>query len=63
MHAKVIAADRATAFLGSVNLTDSAYTDNLEIGAVIYNPSAVANIVNPFETLMRSQDGPLIRMS
>lgn len=62
MHAKVIAADRGTALLGSANLTDRAYTDNLEIGAVIHNPTAVASLVDHFTTLMHSADGPLIRL-
>ncbi|GAA0393660.1 hypothetical protein Acor_74540 [Acrocarpospora corrugata] len=63
MHAKVIAADRAIAFLGSANLTDNAYTDNLEIGAIIHDLTAVANLVDHFTTLMRSEDGPLTRLS
>jgi phosphatidylserine/phosphatidylglycerophosphate/cardiolipin synthase-like enzyme len=62
MHAKVIAADRATAFLGSANLTDNAYTDNLEIGAVIHDSTSVGNLVDHFTTLMRSEHGPLIRL-
>ncbi|MBF8187832.1 hypothetical protein ITP53_19250 [Nonomuraea sp. K274] len=62
MHAKVIAADRVIAFLGSANLTDNAYTDNLEIGAVIHDPTSVANLVDHFTTLMRSEQGPLIRL-
>ncbi|WP_317619832.1 DISARM system phospholipase D-like protein DrmC [Nonomuraea phyllanthi] len=63
MHAKVIAADRVTVFLGSANLTDNAYTDNLEIGAVIHDPASVANLVDHFATLMGSEDGPLIRLT
>ena len=62
MHAKVIAADRVTALLGSANLTDNAYTDNLEIGAVIHDPTAVASLVDHFATLMQSADSPLIRL-
>ncbi|WP_405731180.1 DISARM system phospholipase D-like protein DrmC [Streptomyces sp. NBC_01537] len=60
MHAKVIAADRNTALLGSANLTDNAYSDNLEIGAVIRDPTAVASLVDHFINLMHSTDGPLI---
>lgn len=62
MHAKVIAADRNTALLGSANLTDNAYSDNLEIGAVIRDPSAVASLVDHFINLMYSADGPLVRL-
>ncbi|WP_405858793.1 DISARM system phospholipase D-like protein DrmC [Streptomyces sp. NBC_00090] len=62
MHAKVIAADRNTALLGSANLTDNAYSDNLEIGAVICDPSAVASLVDHFINLMHSADGPLVRL-
>ncbi|MFG2381151.1 MULTISPECIES: DISARM system phospholipase D-like protein DrmC [Streptomyces] len=62
MHAKVIAADRNTALLGSANLTDNAYSDNLEIGAVIRDPSAVASLVDHFINLMHSEDGPLVRL-
>ncbi|MEU5715776.1 phospholipase D-like domain-containing protein [Streptomyces sp. NPDC020403] len=38
MHAKLIGADRSIALLGSANLTDHAYVDNPEIGAVIHTP-------------------------
>ncbi|MCZ4100809.1 DISARM system phospholipase D-like protein DrmC [Streptomyces sp. H39-C1] len=62
MHAKIIAADRNTALLGSANLTDSAYSDNLEIGAVIRDPGAVASLVDHFSNLMHSADGPLVRL-
>ncbi|WP_169316729.1 DISARM system phospholipase D-like protein DrmC [Actinacidiphila oryziradicis] len=62
MHAKVIAADRGTVLLGSANLTDNAYNDNLEIGAVIRDPTAVANLVDHFKALMHSDDSPLVRL-
>ena len=62
MHAKVIAADRTVAFLGSANLTDSAYQDNLEIGAVIYDRVAVGKLVDHFERLRAEVDGPLVRL-
>ncbi|MYY08250.1 hypothetical protein GT204_04845 [Streptomyces sp. SID4919] len=62
MHAKVIAADRKTALLGSANLTNNAYSDNLEIGAVIRDPGAVAGLVGHFISLMHSVDGPLVRL-
>jgi phosphatidylserine/phosphatidylglycerophosphate/cardiolipin synthase-like enzyme len=62
MHAKVIAADRHTALLGSANLTDNAYSDNLEISAVIRDPSAVTSLVDHFVNLMHSADGPLVQL-
>ncbi|MQS37633.1 DISARM system phospholipase D-like protein DrmC [Streptomyces katsurahamanus] len=62
MHAKVIAADRKAALLGSANLTSNAYSDNLEIGAVIRDPGAVASLVDHFISLMRSAEGPLVRL-
>lgn len=62
MHAKLIAADRTTALLGSANLTDNAYTDNLEIGAVIHDPTAVGRIVDHFAALMRSSSDLLIQL-
>jgi phosphatidylserine/phosphatidylglycerophosphate/cardiolipin synthase-like enzyme len=62
MHAKVIAADRTTALLGSANLTDNAYSDNLEIGAVIRDAWAVAGLVDHFKALMHATDGPLERL-
>lgn len=62
MHAKVIAADRTMAFLGSANLTDNAYLDNLEIGAVIHDRAAVGKLVDHFETLRSKANGPLVRL-
>ncbi|MFF7216852.1 DISARM system phospholipase D-like protein DrmC [Streptomyces sp. NPDC008238] len=62
MHAKVIVADRDTALLGSANLTDRAYSDNLEVGAVIRDPIAIGNLVDHFTDLMHSEDSPLIRL-
>ncbi|MFE7756296.1 phospholipase D-like domain-containing protein [Streptomyces sp. NPDC057429] len=35
LHAKVIAADRRVALLGSANLTGRALTDNVEIGVIL----------------------------
>lgn len=63
MHAKVIAADRAVAFLGSANLTDSAYLDNLEIGAVIHDGAAVGKLVDHFVSLRADRHGPLVRLA
>lgn len=62
MHAKVIVADRCVAYLGSANLTDSAYQDNLEVGAVIHDRVAVARLVDHFERLRADAHGPLIRL-
>lgn len=62
MHAKVIAADRTTALLGSANLTDNAYVDNLEIGAVIRDRAAVGKLVDHFATLRSDTTGPLVRL-
>ena len=63
MHAKVIAADRRVAYLGSANLTDSAYQDNLEVGAVIHDRVAVGRLVDHFECLRTEAHGPLVRLS
>lgn len=62
MHAKVIAADRSTVLLGSANLTDNAYNDNLEVGAVIRDPIAVGKLVDHFTTLMHSESSSLVRL-
>jgi phosphatidylserine/phosphatidylglycerophosphate/cardiolipin synthase-like enzyme len=62
MHAKVIAADRAVALLGSANLTDNAYLDNLEVGAVIHDRAAVGRLVDHFAALREERRGPLVRL-
>jgi cardiolipin synthase C len=62
MHAKVIAADRTMALLGSANLTDNAYLDNLEIGAVIHDRAAVGKLVDHFAILRSDTSGPLVRL-
>ncbi|MGW3022752.1 DISARM system phospholipase D-like protein DrmC [Streptomyces sp. NPDC001221] len=62
MHAKVIAADRSTVLLGSANLTDNAYNDNLEVGAVVRDPIAVGKLVDHFNALMHSEGSPLVRL-
>jgi phosphatidylserine/phosphatidylglycerophosphate/cardiolipin synthase-like enzyme len=62
MHAKVIAADRRVAYLGSANLTDSAYGENLEVGAVIHDQSAVGRLVDHFDRLRAEGHGPLVRL-
>lgn len=62
MHAKVIAADRCVAYLGSANLTDSAYQDNLEVGAVIHDQAAIGKLVDHFERLRAEAHGPIVRL-
>lgn len=62
MHAKVIAADRRVAYLGSANLTDSAYGENLEVGAVIHDQAAVGRLVDHFGRLRTEEHGPLVRL-
>ncbi|MEV7776684.1 DISARM system phospholipase D-like protein DrmC [Kitasatospora sp. NPDC088351] len=62
MHAKVIAADQSIVLIGSANLTDSAYSDNLEVGAIIRDNKAVSHLVDHFRALMHSGGGPLVRL-
>lgn len=63
MHAKVIAADRTVALVGSANLTDNAYVDNLEVGAVIHDRTAVGRLVDHFTALRADAGGPLVRLN
>ncbi|MEU0985688.1 DISARM system phospholipase D-like protein DrmC [Streptomyces sp. NPDC005953] len=51
-HAKLIAADRHTALLGSANLTDRALSDNIELGVILRGPEAVGPLVNHFRWLI-----------
>lgn len=60
LHAKLIAADERSALLGSANLTDRALAENLEIGVVLREPSAVRSLVRHFRALMRPGSGPLV---
>ncbi|MEV5826061.1 DISARM system phospholipase D-like protein DrmC [Spirillospora sp. NPDC052242] len=60
LHAKLIAADERSALLGSANLTDRALAENLEIGVVLREPSAVRSLVRHFRALMRPVTGPLV---
>ncbi|MFI2348223.1 DISARM system phospholipase D-like protein DrmC [Streptomyces sp. NPDC019443] len=46
LHAKVIAADRRIALLGSANLTSRALSDNVEIGVILRDSRAVARLVD-----------------
>lgn len=52
LHAKLIAADRHTAFLGSANLTDRALSDNIELGVVLRDPRLVEPLVDHFHWLL-----------
>ncbi|MFD9876644.1 DISARM system phospholipase D-like protein DrmC [[Kitasatospora] papulosa] len=51
-HAKLIAADRHTALVGSANLTDRALTDNIELGVVLRGADAVGPLVDHFRWLI-----------
>lgn len=55
IHAKLIAADRHTAVLGSANLTDRALTDNIELGIVLRDPAVVGPLVDHFRWLISPQ--------
>ncbi|GGT48062.1 hypothetical protein GCM10010207_55920 [Streptomyces atratus] len=46
LHAKVIAADRRIALLGSANLTGRALTDNVEIGVILRDRRTVGRLVD-----------------
>ncbi|MFC8760121.1 DISARM system phospholipase D-like protein DrmC [Streptomyces sp. NPDC057193] len=52
MHAKLLAADRHTAFLGSANLTDRAMSDNIELGVVLRDRATVEPLVDHFRWLL-----------
>ncbi|WP_396449454.1 phospholipase D-like domain-containing protein [Actinomadura sp.] len=62
LHAKLLAADEKSALLGSANLTDRALAENLEIGVVLREPSAVRSLVPHFRALMRPAAGPLVSL-
>lgn len=46
LHAKVIAADRRVALLGSANLTGRALTDNVEIGVILRDRRVVGRLTD-----------------
>ncbi|MEU1178930.1 DISARM system phospholipase D-like protein DrmC [Streptomyces sp. NPDC005820] len=52
LHAKLVAADRHTALLGSANLTDRALSDNIELGVVLRDPSIVEPLVDHFRWIL-----------
>lgn len=56
MHAKLIAADRHTALLGSANLTDRAFSDNIELGVVLRDRHLVAPLVDHFRWLLAPEN-------
>ncbi|WP_017591343.1 DISARM system phospholipase D-like protein DrmC [Nocardiopsis potens] len=58
LHAKVLAADRERALVGSANLTGRALNDNIEVGVLLNDPQTVGGVVGHFRSLMR-QEGPL----
>lgn len=59
LHAKLIAADRHTALLGSANLTDRALTENIELGVLLHDPRTVGRIVDHFRWLTLPETGLL----
>jgi phosphatidylserine/phosphatidylglycerophosphate/cardiolipin synthase-like enzyme len=56
LHAKLVAADRHTAFLGSANLTDRALSDNIELGVVLRDPHVVEPLVDHFRWLLAPEN-------
>lgn len=58
VHAKLIAADRHTALLGSANLTHRALHQNIEVGVVLHDPQTVGRLVDHFRWLT-GPHGPL----
>ncbi|MFE5920882.1 DISARM system phospholipase D-like protein DrmC [Streptomyces sp. NPDC056468] len=62
LHAKLIAADRHTALLGSANLTDRALSDNIELGVVLRDPRLVEPLIEHFHWLLIPENNVLRRM-
>ncbi|CAM5349439.1 Cardiolipin synthase A [Streptomyces alboniger] len=58
VHAKLIAADRHTALLGSANLTHRAMHHNIEVGVVLRDARTVGRLVDHFRWLT-GPHGPL----
>lgn len=56
VHAKVLAADRHTALLGSANLTDRALAENIEMGLLVRDPVLVCRLVDHFNWLTGTGD-------
>lgn len=61
LHAKVIAADRDLALVGSANLTGRALRHNIETGVLLRDPVQVRRLVGHFDALM-GRHGPLERV-
>jgi phosphatidylserine/phosphatidylglycerophosphate/cardiolipin synthase-like enzyme len=57
LHAKLIAADRHTALLGSANLTDRALSHNIELGVVLRDRRVVGALVDHFRWLLDPGNG------
>ncbi|MFF3692418.1 DISARM system phospholipase D-like protein DrmC [Streptomyces sp. NPDC002221] len=62
LHAKLIAADRHTALVGSANLTDRALSDNIEIGVVLRDPTIVEPLVDHFRWLISPESDCMHRV-
>lgn len=61
LHAKVVAADRRLALVGSANLTGYALRHNIEAGVLVRSPEQVSGLVGHFDALM-GPEGPLERV-
>lgn len=61
LHAKLIAADRHTALLGSANLTDRALSDNVELGVVLRDPRLVGGLLDHFHWLLSPENNIMRR--
>ncbi|RCV58156.1 DISARM system phospholipase D-like protein DrmC [Marinitenerispora sediminis] len=60
LHAKVMAADRSIALIGSANLTGRALHDNIEVGVMLRAPEPVGRVVRYFDSLMSTSSGALV---
>lgn len=54
LHAKVMVADRAAAFVTSANLTGSAFESNLECGLLVHGGRVATRIVDHFDALIQA---------
>ncbi|MFJ2294304.1 DISARM system phospholipase D-like protein DrmC [Streptomyces sp. NPDC087894] len=61
LHAKVIAADRRIALMGSANLTGRALRDNVEIGVILRDPGSVGRLTDHLHWLTGPEAGYLRR--
>ncbi|MFD6314445.1 DISARM system phospholipase D-like protein DrmC [Streptomyces nigra] len=62
LHAKLIAADRHTALVGSANLTDRALSDNIELGVLLRDPRLVEPLIEHFRWLLTPENNVLRRV-